>query len=1024
VDVEIASAPKYYDDDEPAAPVPAPEKKDPNLKAQKKKMTERSEGEALKHPHEVEEEKETLGVVTATGEKVPKEPPAEGTEPEKPEHKTEAKPEEANGAASTKKKEKKKRSEEERKARKERKRRLAEENGQIPVELTRNASDSSDLSPVERPKSSASPTTDPLRIYRRCCQLRETSILKKITEQLAAQAAAAEKPGVVGRLDLTDCWLTLPDLVTLGDYLAVVPVKELVMENCGLTDEGVRVILAGLLAASPPDMNRFRRKGPRPTEVVSKHGVIQRLVLKNNTKIGKEGWRHISCFIHMCRSLKYLDLSLIPFPQPKENTPSTPSAKPVKEPVDPAVVLSKALAQRLGGPELELLNMADTNLNTSQIGLIVDGVINCGIKRLGLAENHISPEGLQHVARYLRECACEGLDLGGNDIVDSVEVIAEALDAVEGHPLLALSLAHCNLTPEALWKLFPSLAKLKNFRFIDLSHNHDIFDIRPSAVYLLRKYLPKMPILKRIHLTDCNITAEQAIALAEIFPDAAGLAHVNLLENPELSKLANATDEAGMEEACALYASLMAAVRVSKTIICIDIDVPSAESSEVVKALAKQVVAHSLRNMERGPVAEIAEAAGADLVDDGDADLEVEMPEILQHLVGPRHATNADAVMVDDDNEPAPDEDYVIGGTGLVKALDICLKNRNSDSRRPSIDRKMSEAEALKSGVEATQEEARENKKREGKAKDMSKNLLGSARKIRARLQPALVREERSGDSANYSKSTLMQANSMCVTNPSPVKLLFLDQTLERMIKRFEDEYPETRLNAQPSSTSSAAAHTDAASPSEGSVLSSVETAGAAMLFAHDEAEPDHGYGEVLVSDDEEVGIRPMLSRHNSDVSLASRALSLEEGRMHRFGQKFRREIIKSDIETDFSVLDTDAASSAADQSGPQTPATPSSNHPLRMLADEKQVPWDNAQMLRAMVQEMGGEELKRRIVEGGEDAVMTALMSEEAKALRDKLRQDDPEGWERFRHAQELAMRNAAASQSEVAGNADSAVM
>merc|ERR1712093_575905 len=63
-----------------------------------------------------------------------------------------------------------------------------------------------------------------------------------------------------------------------------------------------------------------------------------------------------------------------------------------------------------------------------------------------------------------------------------------------------------------------------------------------------------------------------------------------------------------------------------------------------------------------------------------------------------------------------------------------------------------------------------------GKAKDMSKNLLGSARKIRARLQPALVKESRSVDQNNYRR------------------LQFLDQTLEGMIKRFEDEYPETRL--------------------------------------------------------------------------------------------------------------------------------------------------------------------------------------------------------------------------------------
>lgn len=42
---------------------------------------------------------------------------------------------------------------------------------------------------------------------------------------------------------------------------------------------------------------------------------------------------------------------------------------------------------------------------------------------------------------------------------------------------------------------------------------------------------------------------------------------------------------------------------------------------------------------------------------------------------------------------------------------------------------------------------------------------------------------------------------------------------------------------------------------------------------------------------------RPILSRHNSDVSLASKALSQEEGRMLRFGAKFGGEGDEGDEE-------------------------------------------------------------------------------------------------------------------------------
>jgi hypothetical protein len=475
VDVEIANGPRYKDDE------PADQAKE---KKQKKKMIDRSEGEALKHPQEAKEEKEKDDVIHATGEEVPKEPAKVATE------KTVAvKQAEVPEKDQTKKKEKKKRSEEERKARKEKRRRLAEENGTVPCELVRNDSESSlsgSQSVSGTPKSSTSPTTDPLRIYRRCCQLRETPILKKITEQLAAPSNnGTDTPGVVLKLDLTDTWLQLPDLVTFGDYLAVVPVKELVMENCGLTDEAVRVILAGLLAAAPPDYSRRKRNRTDKLENYKPRGVVQRVVFKNNPKIGRDGWRHISLFINMSRSLKCLDLSLIPFPQP-----SSPTLAPghQKQPeLDAARILSKAIASRLAGPELELLNVAATGLTTEQVGLLIDAVIKSGLKRLGLAENHLTAEGVSHVARFLKEGQCQGLDVGGNDLSEHISVIADALG--EEHPLFALSLANCSLTPDALWALFPALVKLKNFRFIDLSHNHELFATKPSAVYLLRKYV-------------------------------------------------------------------------------------------------------------------------------------------------------------------------------------------------------------------------------------------------------------------------------------------------------------------------------------------------------------------------------------------------------------------------------------------------------------------------------------------------------------------------------------------------------
>ncbi|OBT83623.1 hypothetical protein VE02_07509 [Pseudogymnoascus sp. 03VT05] len=873
VDVEIASRPRYNDEE------PLEKAGD---KSRKKKLGEKGEGEALKHAAEVKEQKEKDGVVHVSGEQVGKEPAKEGAEPA------------TNGAAQTspekpmtRKKEKKKKSDEERKARKEKKRKLAEESGTIPVELVRGDSDSSAsaasaTAPI--PRSSSSPTTDPVRIYRRCCQLRETPILKKITEQLALPSNTTDKPGVVTRLDLTDCWLQLADLATLGDYLAVVPIKELIMENCGLTDEGVRIILAGLLAVSSPDHPKPRRSPlgghHGATATVPRHGAVQRVTLKNNPKIGRDGWRHISLFVNMSRSLRNLDVSMIPFPQavsPKSTehaspvvggftgaAPATPLRIATPATTDPAAILSKALGTRLAGAELELLNMAETGLTAPQIGLIVDGAVQTSLRRLGLAGNNLDAEGMAHVARYLEAGKCEGLDLGGNQLCDLLDPLVDSISPT--HPLFALSLANCGLTPDSLAYLFPALVRLSNFRFIDLSHNAALFATKPSAVHLLRKYLPLLQSLKRIHLSSCAMSPEQAIALAEIFPDSPGLAHVNLLGNPELTALATAGADGHQEEACALYASLMAAVRVSRSLICIDIDLPAAASSEVVKALAKQVVAYSLRNMERGPVAEITQDPSAPPPSAEQRD-DVSVPDVLAHLVGYQYASNADdgdddsdAAFhgVDGEGAGAPDEDYVIGGTGVVKALGICLKNRSGDSRRASIDRdRVRSSVDLRRGDDGGTASANGA----GRARDMSKNLLGSARRIRARLQPALLKEAKESGGLNYHK------------------LLFLDQTLSRMITRFENEYPDTRLLPSPPLTT--ALPTTFHTPSAPAPASAP---------AGDYAHPD----ETALSDDDIDAVpeegrtsRPILSRHNSDVSLASKALSQEEGRMLRFGAKF-----------------------------------------------------------------------------------------------------------------------------------------
>lgn len=496
VDVEIAPMPKY------GGTIPL--KKEISADAtQKIKNAEKAEGQALKHPEEAAEQQEHEGGVRI---------------PEKQGSATTDKSSEGgtNGTTSTsppdkagdKKKEKKKRSEDERKARKERKRQVAEANGSIPMEIHLDSDSSAETAPPARKsmeRSQGSSTTNPVRIYRRCCQLRETPVLKKITEQLSNGANFSRENGFVDRLDLTGYWMQLPDLVTLGDYLAVVPIQEVILENCGLTDEGLRVVLAGLLTARKVE-RRSRRPVTEQNGFTDQGGFVQRLVLKNN-QIGPEGWKHICLFVYLCRTLKSLDVSSITFPhatakpkalskvQSHDSTASIPSMSICE-------LFSRSLAERLAGSTLDHLDMGETGLDTDQLGMILDGVTKCGITRLGISNNNIDSKGLAHIARYVRSGICVGLNLGGNDLQESIDVVVDAID--EKGPLWALGLAECNLVPASLNRLLPKLAKLTNFVFIDLSHNEKLFRTSPSAVAVLRRYVARplslfLPILFTRH---------------------------------------------------------------------------------------------------------------------------------------------------------------------------------------------------------------------------------------------------------------------------------------------------------------------------------------------------------------------------------------------------------------------------------------------------------------------------------------------------------------------------------------------
>ena len=230
----------------------------------------------------------------------------------------------------------------------------------------------------------------------------------------------------------------------------------------------------------------------------------------------------------------------------------------------------------------------------------------------------------------------------------------------EGSRLQALGLANCNLNAMSLTFLLPALRVLPNFRLLDLSHNH-LFSTQPDALPLLRRYLPKLRMLKKLQLAHTYMTPDHAIALSEILPEIKRLAHFNVLDNPLLVPAAvheenAAGDRSGsQEEGAALYTALVAAVKVSRSIVRMDIDEPGQGSGEVIKSLARKVVAYCLRNMENG--------------------------DICNGTSTPSTPNSSQGEDSDDEDsygdEGAEKDDLVVGGTGVVKVRYLGLSSHD-----------------------------------------------------------------------------------------------------------------------------------------------------------------------------------------------------------------------------------------------------------------------------------------------------------------------------------------------------------
>ncbi len=176
------------------------------------------------------------------------------------------------------------------------------------------------------------------------------------------------------------------------------------------------------------------------------------------------------------------------------------------------------------------------------------------------------------------------------------------------------------------------------------------------------------------------------------------------------------------------------------------------------------------------------------------------------------------------------------------------------------------------------------------------------------------------------------------------------------MIYRFEDEYPETRI--QPLNTTSENFSDAGSTPPSLDQTSVIAT-----------VKPDRklSNSEPVYLDDSETdeAIKAPISRRSSDISLASRQAQ-EEGRMHRFGQRMRRDLLRP------QTLDY-----AHGTTGEETEA-------------------EHLQLLRKRLENIGGDEIQEIIKRLGPEGMYEAVGATAEELLQ--LERENPEVLKYFR--------------------------
>lgn len=241
---------------------------------------------------------------------------------------------------------------------------------------------------------------------------------------------------------------------------------------------------------------------------------------------------------------------------------------------------------------------------------------------------------------------------------------------------------------------------------------------------------------------------------------------------------------------------------------------------------------------------------------------------------------------------------------------------------------------------------------------------------------------------------------------------MFLSNTLNNIIKRFEDEFPDTRITDPtdsaidlPDNTSTKS--TSSSNNADPKIITS--TLHIPSTTPDDDADP--ASPTAIKS--------PALSRSNSLLSLSSKALADEEGRVLRAGHKFRAGVVADQTQSPRTSTTNTTTTNGSDPETPGQDPDLRAEHYALLTSGVEMVGADpkHVRILHDMLEECG-EELRKEAEVKGAVEVFTTRREEVLRRLREL----DPVYWERFVESQEMARANSGAGAASASASASGA--